>query len=416
MALVEKFSTTKTLTIKVSEILYDASTLMLPFLSEYRPPKDADGNKKYITAIKFEKEVTRDGQPCVAELIVKGDPILGVPTMKSQEVMIALERIFVEENSVNGELQLKTDVNEVTVQDRTIDFKSITNLARMMGYKGSINNRVRQNILDDIERLANTTWICNVGWTVNEKDLTLHQSFKDGFRLINRATVLQQKEVDKNGNTIENSLKATTKIVLSEQVYTAIANKNVIIFNKRINEKIKNLAAKNIYLVGKKWAGKDKVITMHLSKLKTVIPTVRDDKHTREYMINTLVELKKTNECGVYFLDNDVITLDYRKTNVKTLDGALKKSDDDKISYFRNKYNTWKECMDGVKKIGLTDVEMPYLDPLRMNYIAALLRYIESRQFAAEKNNKHGIDNPDDFFRSYYLNNYKIDDKYFTNK
>ena len=409
-------STSKILKIKVSEILYDATSLTLPFVNEYRLKDKETGEKKYITAITFERDVVRDGIPCVTQLNVRGDGRLGIPTQKTQEVMIGIERMFVAKHTVNGELRLKTDMSDVTEEDRTIDVGSINNLARAMGYKGNINNRVRQSILDDLDRLEYTHWESVTGWHVtdDDKNKRFYESLKKGFTLISRPLTLERRDYDDKGNVNTGEcLDASTRITISMEVYMAIASKQCVIYNENISDKIPNLPAKNVYLIGKKWAGKDKVLTIHTDKLEQVVPTIQKGKYKKRYIMDVLDKLKSTNTCKVTLLKNDVVVLDYRTSNKLCSSYNSTDTHQDDSAYFKSRYKKWSEAVKRLKEIGFTSEEIDDIDVDRIKYICALLRYIDTREYAGKKNGSLSIADIKGFFINYYNNNYEIDEKYY---
>lgn len=412
---IELVSTAKTLVLDVNENLFDLNSMTLAFVANYNAYKTqiVDGKEVkildekgkpipvYYNKLIFNREVVRENKQKMAVMTVIGDVEYGVPTLYDKKVLQALERLFIKQHMKDGVMTYKT-AEEVTKEDRILNYGSITNIARELKYEGSINSRVRENIKIAIQRLSNATWKSAIGWDVHDNDKSYNYVLSKGYRLFEPIDVeLEKNRINKDGS--KTLIDYSTVLVLSEELYRSLANNKVIIYNEIIDSKITHLPAQNMYLIAKTWAGDDNSIKISLDKLIDVVPTIQKGKRRLEYGKNAIKKIEESGICKIKYLNNNVILFTFDK-----------EADKRRIDNFTNKYISWPDTVERLIEIGFTQEEILLLDTSKSDKIQAILRFMDNINYARIHNKKTPITFPKKYFLKCYNNDsIEIDEKYY---
>lgn len=408
----------KVIKLRNGESIIDGNSVQTPFLAPYRIPKDTLGKPEPLTLVEYTWSSIENGVEVQRGVKVSGHGELGVPTLKDKETLRALQDIYIWSKIENGVVKLETDTTKITEDDLIIDFVSIDNIATAMGYT-RISGQQRKAIKESIERLvATTVFNTHSGGLydpINKKYITdskISYNYLDEIKNIttydcDNCLFLNSCKRNFDGCLDENKRSDVTKIKMSMFLYLTIANNYRLYYNKDNANLIKNLIAKNIYLISRKWIGDGFTSIANIQKYMDRIPmNAKKEKH-RKQAIRDGVILLNSYDFVEATIEDDIIKvshLDKKPTNI-----SLNSSKEiDKIAteelYLRNKYIKFSELREELLKIGFSDEE--FYETIEKNiqkieYFKALLRYVTL---------KHEYNNTIDKKR-YFLNciNAKID-------
>lgn len=390
------------LKLKTNESIFDVNSLLLPFIAEYRGEK--------IRAI----EVIQGN----SIIRVKSTSDLGVPTLYDKSVLLAIQKLFLQQRSFNGQLIL--NVKDPSLQDMTMEPVSLREIVRAMGYsKPSTNQLVK--VCESIERLNETTYVTTQDRIYDHKNDKYLMTAKKGMHLIDyKLVTLSQEEkeirkkqggrrksndperIEKYKQAKEKIFDGYVQITLNHVVYQALACEQLVYYNDPVAVSIKNLTAKHIYLIALKWAGKDKEVNISINKLLMYIPMkegkeLKLQKHAIKQAVNYLND---NGYCNTSYLKNEVVHFNFKKEKVKKIEYES--------DYLKDKFNTFGELLAGFVATGLEEQYVFSLDMSKLEYYKAVLRYVTLRDMYGSINNKKA------FIKDYIENNRKVDEKYFN--
>lgn len=394
----------KVISLKTNEYIFDVNTLFLPFMPEYRGERI---NKIEVQQITQQKK---------CNIVVRGDVELGVPTVYDKLTLAALQRIFIKQRMINGQLHLKK--TKITTEDRTIQPITVTTLARELGYLGNISANTKANICDSIRRLSFTTYVSSNDRTFDHKNKEYIMKAEEGTHLIKYKMLTvseEEKELRRRrGKTKSNNAKSKEKyedtkerifegmvqIMLDEVVYKTMASDQILYYANKQIAKVKHPLSKSIYMLILKLAGNNKEYKISLNKLLTYFPMKpgHTEGKSKDLIKRALNKLSDSKVCTISYLKNDVIHFSFKK-GAKTVI---------KHDYMTNKFNTFGELLKGYMDLGLTQEEVFALNMQKQRYYEALVRYVTIKNFY----NK--IDNTRKYVLNYIENEYPIDEKYYS--
>lgn len=372
----------KTIKLRSSESIMDGNSVQMPFLAPYKGDR--------LTYVEYEWNTIENGIEVKRGLNVNGHGKLGVPTLREREVLRALQDIYIWNKIEEGVLELETDRNKITEEDLMIDFKTIDNLATELGYK-KISGQQRKSIKESIEILvASTMFNTHEGgiydpttkkYITNSKESYRYLEDMKDYTVYDCENCLFLNGCRKDFNNCLSKSKKTdvTKIKMSMQMYLSIANNYRLYYDKNNAKEIKNLIAKNIYMISRKWIGDGYISKANIQKYMDRIPmNAKKEKHRKQAIKDSIALLDKYDFVEAY-VENDIVTvihLDKKPTTNKEV--AVDKIETDGL-YLKNKYNTFKEFKQELIKQGYTENEFDELIDKRIEqikYLQALLRYV----------------------------------------
>lgn len=374
----------------LTEGLTEGNINQMPFMNEYQGER--------LTSVEYVWNQNVNGKVLKRGLLVSGHGVYGVPTLRDEAVLSCLQNIFVRKKTENGKFELKTE--NITEDDLKIEF-TLTELAREMGTKVP-NAKMRESLKKSIETLVATT---------------IFNRYEGGLYDIKTKEYIKNPNVaihyieSVEGYTTENDIEGSvdvTKIKLSKFFYDSIANDYKLIYKKDKTQLTKNLRARKIYKMALQWAGENKFAWATIDKLIEKIPmNQKKEAYKRQYIKTALDEINnkkmcrvvydKKNNDKVYFLFDDNAPLEIIDENLYMLD----------------KFTTYKQTLDGIKKLGYTEKEAEeYLDLniQKINLIQAILRYITVRSKTETINDKKVM------FNKYMDGTYTLSENYFADK
>lgn len=413
----------KTIKLRSGESIMDGNSVQMPFIAPYRISRNKEtGALEPLTYIEYQWTSVENGVEVTRGINVNGHGKLGVPTLKDKEVLRALQDIYIWDKIENGVLELETDPDKVKDSDLFIDFKTIDNIATSIGYD-RISGQQRKSIKESIERLvATTVFNTHSGGLYDPIQKKYITNSKESYRYLEEMKDYTVYDCDNclytNGclkdfdNCINPDKKTdVTKIKMSKFLYLTIANNYRLYYDNINTKQIKNLIAKNIYMISRKWLGDGYISRANIQKYIDRIPmNAKKEKH-RKQAIKEGVELLNSYDFVEASIDKDIITvvhLDKMPTNLK----SKQIEDKDKIpadtSYLKDKFNKYSEFRQGFIELGFTESELDdYIDMQKIRYQTALLRYVTLKC-------KY---NSDIDGKEYYINclnkKLKIDKKYY---
>lgn len=388
---IQSLNTSKTITINANEGITGSDIVQLPFMQEYRG-KGKEG--KTITSVEYVWDSTEDNKTIQRGVEISGHGKYGVPTLKDREVLLALQRIYLNKKAVKNVINLKP-YEELKEKDLFIDFKRYE-LAKEMGYVRP-NKNVMNNLKMSIEIwLATTIFSRYSGGLYNPKEKKYISNNKIGFHFLESMTV-QESFYDNEDFDI-------TNIKLSRFCYDMIYYNYKLFYDLNNISKIDNLLARGIYLLALQWGGKTGFAWMNMDTLIDRFP-MKDStarKYRKRNIKNALKLLEDVGVLEVSYKENcEKIYITLKKKNKK-----IKKAEE----YVNNlhKYKTWKEIKQRLLSFGFNEIEIEDLNLEKINYIKALLRYIDVRLHF------NNVEKPKELFNSYYENDFPIDEKYYN--
>jgi hypothetical protein len=361
------------------DAIAEGNTIQIPFIAEYKG--DRLTALEYIWYTKTTNGLLKRG------IYVSGHGEYGVPTTKEHDVLIALQRIFLNKKTVNGVCELETE----NLPDGYLDIEfSIYELAKEIGY-GSPNNDIRDNIKKSIEILVSTTIkslyeggiydVRNKQYIVNAESMFHYIEASEGYSI-----------KDEDGNVITD----ITKIRLSRFFYDQIVNDYKLYYNQKTINKTKNSSARKLYQMALQWKGNNDFAFANLETLIERMPMKESKpKYQKQFIKKLLDILDKKGMCKIT----------YDKENPDKVYFIFNNTD----KLLANKYNTFREIKEGFKNLGFSEEETDvYLDVENIKYIQALLRYMDIQL-------RYGkIEKPQKYFLSYLKEKYPIDEKYYN--
>lgn len=349
------------------------SVQQLIFIKEYK------GDRKTLM------EYTWNGKDENGNLVKRGIKVsghgsYGIPTLAEYSVYSALQRIFINQKTVNGFCELKYDNYDSDYL--TINF-TITDLAREMGYASKPSSDTREKLKKSIDILLATTLFstCDGGLYDIRKKKYIKTSSSVGIHLLESASTISTEE------------ETYTKIKLSEYTYAQIVNDFKLFYNKNKFNKIKNNVAKKVYHLALQWKGDKSFSFINIDTLAERIPSVQEEQRYNKRDIKKAIEyLQKKNIVGIKYDDKvkDKVYFVFEGENIS-----------DNV---KNKYKTFKEIKERFFEMGfnLTEVEEMF-DIEKIRYIQALLRYIDV------KNPK----NPKNYYKKCFNDNIEISKEFY---
>lgn len=413
----------KTIKLRSGESIMDGNSVQMPFLAPYRVSKNKDGELEPLTYIEYRWTSIENGVEVTRGINVNGHGKLGVPTLKDKEVLRALQDIYIWDKIENGVLELETDSNKVKESDLFIDFKTIDNIATSMGYS-KISGQQRKSIKESIERLvATTVFNTHSGGLYDPIQKKYITNSKESYSYLEGMKDYTVYDCDNclftNGcrKDFENCINPdnktdVTKIKMSMFLYLTIANNYRLYYDRDNATKIKNLIAKNIYMISRKWLGNGYISKANIQKYIDRIPmNAKKEKH-RKQAIKDAVAMLNDYDFVEADVENDIVTV----VHLDKMPTALKDkiSIEDKIptdtSYLKDRFNKYSEFIAGLRDLGFKDDEFDsYIDMQKISHLTALLRYVTLKCMY----------NKDIDGRSYFINclnnkKFKLDRKYYS--
>lgn len=374
----------KTIKLRSGESIMDGNSVQMPFLAPYRGEP--------LTYVEYEWTAVENGVEIKRGLNVNGHGKLGVPTLKDKEVLRALQDIYIWSKIENGVLELETDSSKVTEDDLMIDFESIDKIATEMGYD-KISGQQRKAIKESIERLvATTVFNTHSGGLYDPIQKRYITDSKESYRYLEGMkdytvydcdNCLYMNGCNKNFNECQSPNKRTdvTKIKMSMFFYLSIANNYRLYYSKDKTKEIKNLIARNIYMISRKWLGNGYISRANIKKYMDRLPmNAKQEKHRKQAVKEGVAILDGYDFVEAY-VENDVVTiihLDKKPTDLIGENYSDKIPTED-TTYFKDRYKTFSDFKVGLLDIGFTDKEFECIVDehiQRINYLQALLRYV----------------------------------------
>lgn len=402
----------KTIKLRSGESIMDGNSVQMPFLAPYRGD--------VLTYVEYQWTTIENGVKVVRGINVNGHGKLGVPTLRDKEVLRALQDIYIWDKIENGVLELETDEDKIKDSDLFIDFKTIDNIATSMGYN-KISGQQRKSIKESIERLvATTVFNTHSGglydpikkkYITNSKESYRYlESMKD-YTVYDCDNCLYTNGCLKDFDNCINPDKKTdvTKIKMSKFLYLTIANNYRLYYDNENTKQIKNLIAKNVYMISRKWLGEGYISKANIQRYIDRIPmNAKQEKH-RKQAIKEAIAILNEYDFVEASIDNDVVTvvhLDKMPTSIKA---KIKDKIPTDTTYLKDKFNKYSEVRDGFIELGFTEKELDdYIDMQKITYQTALLRYVTLKCMYDKSING----------KEYYLNclnkNLELDDKYYS--
>lgn len=327
------------------DAIVDGNTVQMAFLRDYR------GERK--TLMEYNWYTKENGKLIERGLSVSGHGKHGVPTLKEYEVYVALQRIFINKKTENGVCKLQYENYDDDYL--SINF-SINELAKEMGYSKP-NNTTRENLKKSIDiLLATTIFSTHNGGLYDIRNKSYIVNTKIGVHLLESMSSIDDGE-DFN----------YTKLKLSRFTYEQILNDYKLFYDLEKYNKTKNSIAKKIYHLALQWKGENSFSFANINTLIDRIPMVDVlDKYKKRDIKKALKELD----------DKNIVKIKYDNKNSDKVYFIFK---DMNVDY--KKYNTYKEIEQKYLDMGFSANEIEkYLDVEKINYIKALLRYIDSQR------------------------------------
>lgn len=366
----EKF---KAIRLKTNEYIFDAGSLLLPFIADYR-------GDKVITLEVIQNNST---------IRVKSSTY-GVPTLYDKTVLMAIQKLFVQQRLDNKTLTLNR--KDITREERTMKPVTLREIYKAMGYDVNPTSYQLKKISESIERINETTYIICGDRLYDHKDnkYIIKGNAKKGIHLLEYEkvdyTLEELEERKKHASRIgtneknkkkylknkEEMIDGRVQITLSELVYQALASDQLVYYNDPTVMNIKNTLAKHIFVLALKWAGSKKEVKIGMKTLLTYIPMKKGKKlSSQKTMLRNAVEYLNTNGvCTAYELNNDIFYFCFKKAKEEKLPENVEHD------YLKGKFNTIQELNQGFIDLGFEDGFCYTLELTKMEYYKAMVRYI----------------------------------------
>lgn len=362
----------KIISFKKNEYLFDLNSLFLPFIPEY------DTSKGLVK----ELEVALDD----GSIIKVTSPTYGVPTLYDKDVLLALQRIMLKQNTdLQRKFKIKKNLDNLMESDRTVGPISIESIAKEMGYEREPSVDTKYKICISIKRMHEASYITTKSRIYVKKHDTFLMKAEEGIHLIDNYNIVEYTNDEKELRAKKATKKATNekylqkknsifngyvKMVINSTTFKSIILDQYVFYNWDEAKEIKNLTARHIYLLALKMAGTKKECNISIRKLLKYLPMKpgMEPKYQKQTIKNALNKLNKINKCKISFLNNDVNHFSFSPTT--------KQKSITEPNYMKDKFNSFGEMIEGFIALGLTREEAINLDLQKITYYQALLRYV----------------------------------------
>lgn len=273
------------LVIKVNndEGIFDAGTIQLPVLNDYRGEP--------VTRVFYEYETNgkKASLLVVSGLDNEGKP-LGVYTVFDEVVRLSIETLFIMEKTHKKEIILKNPEN-VTLKDKTL-ITNINSIARQMGYESNIGTATKQKIFRSLQRLSRNAFIRNQHY-IEIENSSLIDGDKDGIdvypqgsntakpksllhaneykedKVLDSLKVISITDMPKDVKHLKTTRSnEILEIVISDYMYSNFTRKYILYYDKPDFKKLHNDLDKKIYLLIRQFSNnKTKLIDMSLERI-----------------------------------------------------------------------------------------------------------------------------------------------------
>lgn len=424
----------KTIRLRDGESIMEGNTVQLPFIVPYRGEP--------ITALEYTWKVNENGVDVTRGIEISGHGRLGIPTLRDKEVLRALQDIYIQSKVKDGVLNLETNEKNIREEDLVINYISIDNIAKAMGYK-SISGQQRKNIKDSINRLIATTvfstqsgGVYNVMNKAYVTDSQITFRYLEEMKSISIHTCKDCEYLTNCGENIEKCLKSHSKtksdkpteiiqIKMSKFMYLSIANNYRLYYDRDRTNEIQNLLAKNIYLISRKWIGDGYVSIANIQKYIDRLPINASElKHRKQKIRNAVAILNKYNFVEAS-IDKDIITIKHLDKKLNILEQTDKKVTDmveayieatTGTNYMQDRFNTYSDFSNTLRdQLRFEDSDFDkYIDLEKITHLKAMLRatLIKAKYDKALDVRRYYINWINKCKRTNYDN---IDSKYYTN-
>ena len=405
----------KTVKLRSGESIMDGNSVQMPFLAPYKGER--------ITYVEYVWTTTEDGKQIKRGVKVSGHGKFGVPTLKDKEVLRALQDIYIWSKIEDGILELETDLSKVTEEDLLIDFKTIDNVGRELGYK-KISGQQRKAIKESIEILVATTFINSENGGLYDPVTGQYiTNSTETFRYIDKMKDYTTYDCEnclflgacgKNYEScMDEANKRTdvTKIMMSKFMYSNIANNYRLYYERNKVNQIKNLIAKNIYSISRKWIGNGYISRANIQRYIDRIPmNAKQEKHRKQAIKDAVAILNSYDFVNAWIEEETVVVEHLDKKNTNNNFNVTDKLPTRDTSYLKDRFNSFSEFKKGLDEIGFTDEDFnKIIDPNieKIEYFKALLRYVLLKSHYDSKLDTR------QYFINFFKANKEIDKKYY---
>lgn len=362
----------------------EGNTVQLPFVAEYKG--DRQTLMEYIWYTKENNQLIKRG------IEVSGHGEFGVPTLREYDVLVSLQRLFLNEKTDHGRCELRTE--DVTDEYLTINF-TIYQLAKEMGYK-SPNSLVLNNLRRSIKILLATTVTGKYSGGIYDIKKKKYVEDEISFHLLESAHSRIEYEETENNELIEVNNKL--RIKLSRFTYNQMINDYKLFYNKGLYLKTKNLMARKLYHLALQWKGSNNFAWANINTLMEKIPMIeKQEKYRKRYIKKALKILN----------DKKILKIKYDDQNKDLVYFIF--NDSEETGFLLTKYNKFSEIRDAFYNLGFTLDEVDeYLDIQEIRYIQALLRYMDLQL------KRDNIEKPKEYFKKCLEQRIKLDGRFFN--
>lgn len=361
----------KIISLKKNEYLFDLNSLFLPFIPDY------DTSKGLVT----ELEVPLDD----GSVIKVTSPSYGVPTLYDKDVLLALQRIMLKQNTnLQRKFKIKKSIDDLLESDRTIGPISIESIAKEMGYEREPSVDTKYKICTSIKRMHEASYITTKSRIYVKKHDTFLMKAEEGIHLIDNYNIIEYTKEEKDQRAKKATKKATDekylkkknslfngyiKMVINSTTFKSIILDQYVFYNWDEAREIKNITARHIYLLALKMAGANKEWSVSTSKLLKYLPMKpgMQLKYQKQAIKRALTKLNSTKKCKISYWNNDVNHFSFSTTKKETIAAP---------NYMKDKFNSFGEMIEGFIDLGLTREEAINLNLQKIAYYQALLRYV----------------------------------------
>jgi hypothetical protein len=219
--------------------------------------------------------------------------------------------------------------------------------------------------------------------------------------------IIEQSQEEYSYNDTTNKFHEKAKVKINNFFYQSMKKGYLTKYNDTLLIDLKSDIAKKIMLILVKWKNKRKNIPLYYETLyqRIPLPDTKPVFYRNKRIKEAAEELKKVGFIEDFIVDskNKKITFVFDLNSSNDTDNA---SD----SYCAlDRYNNFKEILDGMRSFGLTDEEIEGFDLKKLEHIKAFLRYCYVKDQYGEIGDKH------EYF-STALNSVLYEDKTFDKK
>lgn len=362
----------------------EGNTVQLPFVAEYKG--DRQTLMEYIWYTKENNRLIKRG------IEVSGHGEFGVPTLREYDVLVSLQRLFLNQKTDHGKCELKTE--DVTDEYLTINF-TMYQLAREMGYK-SPNSSVLNNLRKSIKILLATTILSTQSGGIYDVNKKKYIEEEIAFHLLESVHSTIEYEKDSNNDLIEIDNKL--RIKLSNFTYNQMINDYKLFYDKGLYLKTRNLMARKLYHLALQWKGNNNFAWANINTLMEKIPMIESQEKYRKRYIKKALKILN---------DKEIVKIKYDTKNKDLVYFIF--NDNEDTGFLITKYNKFSEVRDAFYNLGFTLDEIDrYLDIQHIRYIQGLLRYMDLQL----KTNK--IKKPKEYFKKCLKDRINLDERFFN--